>query len=420
MMLHAHRPVFSRFGIVAMLAAALLVGGCQKKPWAPDYARPLPPGAFGLRKITDPARMPDLTPVAQQVADPGFQEAAKRSLTWFGYESTQEYYPIGPISHVHARTSVFAMIELGRMEQSEALNILQNEFDVWESVGWDGSGQVLYTGYFSPVFNASLTRTGPYQHPLYTRPPDLVSDSFTGEVIGRDTANGIVAYPARQQIEADPAALGLVGRELVYLPSRLDAYIIQVNGSARLNLPDGRVMHVGYAGTNGHDYTSIGQLLIEEGKLDRNTLSLSAIRSYFRANPIELDRYISKNDRYVFFQQYDGDKWPAGSLGFKVTPMRTLATDKTIFPRGSVVFATTSFPSSTGPGMRQFDQLMLDQDTGGAIRAAGRADIYVGIGDRAEQVAGRQAAEGQLYYLLLKPERVQVWYDRMRSTGPVN
>jgi membrane-bound lytic murein transglycosylase A len=170
-------------------------------------------------------------------------------------------------------------------------------------------------------------------------------------------------------------------------------------------------MHVGYDGSNGHDYTSVSQLLIADGKLDKNHLSLPAVQSYFARHRDELDGYIWQNDRYVFFSEYNGTNWPAGSLGFSVQAGRTVATDKSVFPRGGVVLVDTQSPRGGGQG--PFRRFMLDQDTGGAIRAAGRADLYMGVGDSAEAIAGRQYAEGRLYYLFLKADRVAHWRQRM-------
>jgi membrane-bound lytic murein transglycosylase A len=402
------RMTRTRLLMLALLLTAFL-GGCHKAK--PDYARPLPPGAFGLRRITDPARMPDLSPVARQLSDRGFAEALDRSVRWFSYPSSKQFFPSGPISHVHAWTSVYALQSVGRQDPASILTALEQDFDVWESVGWDGSGEVLFTGYYSPTFRASHTKTGEFQYPLYTRPADLVTDPATGEIVGRKTQAGVVAFPGRAEIERSGM---LAGTELVYLPDKFEAYLIHVNGSAKLTMTDGSTMYIGYAGNSGHDYTSIGKLLVAEGKLDGDRLSLPAIRTYFRQHPEDLDNYIGRNERFVFFQEYDGGNWPAGSMGFRATPMRTLATDKTIFPRGSVVLLNTTIPTRSG-AEGSFDQLMLDQDTGGAIRAAGRADIYIGIGNDAENIAGRQAAPGRLYYFFLKPQRVQSWYDRMQQ-----
>ena len=383
-----------RICLAILMALTLTFVGCKKPPTLgqPNYNQSLPQGAFGLRQITDPAQMPDLQPVADQLQDPAFRQALERSLRWFPIASTKSFFPVGPISHDHAHASVYALSQIRSREQ------LQREFDVWESVGWNGQGQVLYTAYYTPAFRASPTRTGPYQYPLYKRPADLRTDPATGQVLG--------TYPTRSQLEQSGQ---LRQSELIYLPSRLDAYIIEVNGSAQLTLTNGQTVYVGYAGTNGHDYTSLGRELVRDRKLPETGATLPAIKRYFDQHPEELETYIARNDRMVFFQFYDGANWPAGSLGFQVTPMRSLATDKAIFPRGCAVLVDTTFPD----GRQSFKQLMLDQDTGGAIRAAGRADIYAGIGASAAHAAGQQKAMGQLYYLLLKPDRVPYWHNQM-------
>jgi len=399
-----------RFVTCVLMLTVAGLSGCKKPiPPEPDYGRPLPEGAFGLRRIMDPAKWPDIRPVVRQLHDGDFRAAAERSLKWYNYPSSKVHFPSGPISLDHARTSMYALLNLPR-DSSSAERQIREDFDVWESVGWDGSGAVLFTGYYSPIFKASRTRTAEFRFPVYQRPPDLVSDPVTGKTLGRQTSAGLVPYPSRAQIES---GMLLAGRELVYFTSRLDAYIVEVNGSAKLEMTDGSIMYIGYSGTNGHDYTSIGKLMVEAGVIGSNQLSLPTIRDYFTKNPNELDSYIRRNDRFVFFREYTGDLWPAGSMGFQVTPMRTLATDKDIFPRGCAVLVDTRFPAAIGD--RPFAQLMVDQDTGGAIRAAGRGDIYVGIGPQAERLAGRQTYEGKMYYLLLKPEKVQAWFERMSA-----
>ncbi len=384
----------TRLATLALLGSALL-GGCQKKAVIPDYARPLPPGQPALRLVSSEWRDQILAETAIQLPDPAFVESLGRSADWFRLPSTREHFPMEGITHEHARASVEALLDLAELTDERArASQLAADFDVYESVGYDGSGIVLFTGYFSPEFTASRSRTGPYQFPIYTRPADLVSDPTTGAVIGRQQGGRVTPYPTRQQIESQDL---LAGTELVFLPSRLDAYSIEVNGSAKLQLTDGSTMYVGYAGTNGREYTSIGRLLVADNILDANTVTMPAIRSYFQQHPRRLDDYIRQNERFVFFQEYPGTEWPAGSLGFKVTPRRSLATDKNVFPRGGAVMASTTLP-----GGNAFRQLMLDQDTGGAIRAPGRADIYFGIGGLAEDIAGKQAAEGRLFYLFLR------------------
>jgi len=407
-----------RFVFLSLIACVMLTG-C--KSVEPDYGRALKPGEPALQKL-DRSDWPDLA-VAARGVDGSLGRALQRSMDWFKKPSTEQFYPIEGITHEHAKASLYAFREALQLTTvKDFMLALEQEFDVYSSVGWDKEGTVLFTGYYSPEFRASATKTDRYRFPLYKRPSDLVSDPITGEVRGRNVAGNIVAYPKRAELEQSGMLNGL---ELVYLPSRLDAYIIEVNGSAKLTLTDGQIMHVGFAGTNGYDYTSIGRLLVERGVMKAHEVSLPSIKQYFQDKPEQLDQYIQKNDRFVFFAPYDGTEWPAGSLGFKAEPMRTLATDKDIFPRGGVLIvdvpmargtaAGTDIEPVTAGGASGGAHFMLDQDTGGAIRAPGRADIYFGIGQGAEARAGRQAHEGRLYYLFLKPERVDEWAARMRE-----
>lgn len=400
----------ARCALTAILIAAGAAGCSLFED--PEYAKPLPPGDFGLRQITDRDALPDLQPAANQLSDPGFQQAIDRSVEWFANPSTQTHFPVGPISHGHAWASVYALQQIAKHEPANPVERLRREFNVWQSVGWDGEGTVFFTGYYTPVLEASTQRTGPYQHPLYKRPDDLVTDPETGKVRGRRTEGGRVPYPTRRQITQNDL---LEGKELLWLKDRFDAYLVQVNGSAKLRLRDGSIMYVGYAGSNGRSYTSIGRLLAQDGKLDEDTLSVSKLRAYFEAHPDELEYYIQQNDRFVFFKRYSSERWPSGSIGVEVTSMRTLATDKAIFPRACPVFVRTTVPSWDGEGTQPFRQLMLDQDTGGALRAAGRADIYLGVGKQARAMAGGIAAEGAIYYLLLKRDRARVWHQRLQA-----
>lgn len=397
----------------AVAVGLLLLGGCRR-PVAPDYSRPLPPGASALKKV-DPSQWPSLSP-ALSGDRAGLAEAIDRSANWFSIASTRQFFPLDGFTHDQARASVYAFRQILQAGGAPAdiESRIRNEFDLYMSVGWNDNGVVLFTGYYTPIFTASKTRTPEYCHPLYRKPPDLEVDP-AGTVIGRRVAGQIKPYPARNQIEAYPDLLGLKGRELVWMKDKLDAYLVQVQGSAKLNLLDGSTLYIGYSASNGLEYTSVGKLLVADGKLPKDHSGLPAIRAYFAAHPGDLDVYLNRNERYVFFQEYSNQQWPAGSLGFKVTPMRSLATDKQIFPRGGVVLVSTQMPTAAG-AKQPVTQLMLDQDTGGAIRAPGRADIYVGIGEQAEQIAGRQMEEGRLYYFLLKPERIGHW---LRQVQPV-
>ena len=410
-------PPNARLVAVTLVALVVLLPACQQAPPVesdgPDYNRPLPPGEAPLRLLHDQSRWPDLHR-AYEARDAELGTALDRSIAWFSRPSARTFFPppnLEAITHRRAQASAYAFSELLREAGSASAfdQAVREQFNCYISVGYDGRGSVLYTGYFTPIFRGSRERTGTYRYPLYKRPAELVSDPRTGEPLGRRVNGEVVPWPPRAELEASGLLDGL---ELVYLADRFDAYIIHVNGSARIDLVEGGTMYVGYAGKTDAEYTGIGQVLLAEGVFTPERLSLPAIRHYFAQHPHLQNRYINRNESYVFFTEYGGDTWPSGSIGVKVAPKRTLATDKAVFPRAGVVVVDTSIPTPTGE-MRRFTQFMLDQDTGGAIRAAGRGDIYMGVGDAAGRLAGRQFAEGRLYYFFLRESYVEHWLDRM-------
>ncbi len=428
-------PRFRAVLVAASLSVTLLAGCHKPIATKPDYNHQLGPGESALRLILDPKLWPDVREGFNN-KDTNLTDALDRSIAWFARPSSKQFFPLGDVTHVRAQTSAYAFKKL--MEQSSTADdfekSLRDEFHCYTSVGFDERGSVLFTGYYSPIFKGSKTPTAQFSYPLYKKPADLAIDPVTGVVLGRKTATGYTPYPSRSELETTGVLKGL---ELVYVGSRFDQYVIQVNGSAKIELTDGSTMFIGYSGNNGHEYTGLGATLIKEGAVPADKLSLAAIREYFQGKEEQLDKYIARNERYVFFTGYDGNLWPAGSLNVKVSPFRTLATDKTIFPRGGVIMAVASIPTGHGspatkpgaplpaevipgeqremadPALANFKQFMLDQDTGGAIRAAGRSDIYMGIGGEAEHLAGAQFSEGRLYYFFLKHDRVLDWNQKM-------
>ena len=196
----------------------------------------------------------------------------------------------------------------------------------------------------------------------------------------------------------------LAGSEIVWLDDPFKVYIAHVQGSAVIRMPDGRLVTYGYAANNGHEYKSIIKQLISEGKIPAERVSLASLIDYFKANSALVRQYTQINPRFVFFRQTE-QGGPHGSLNEPVIAYRSIATDKTIFPRGALTFFTTNLPRQIGnmTYIDPFAGFALDQDAGGAIRAAGRCDVYLGIGDTAGKLAGQTYQEGRLYYLFLKP-----------------
>jgi membrane-bound lytic murein transglycosylase A len=397
--------------LTALLATVLIAIGCQQQhvespatTLSRDYARPLPAGHSPLRPVTDPQRLSAIDR-AWDEKDLFLRDAADESIAWFDKPSTLQWFPCCDIDHDQARASVAAFRQLCETapDRSAFRGELLRRFDVYESIGCDDNGTVLFTAYCSPTFRASRTRRFGFESPLYGRPADLITHPNSGEPLGRRRPDGgIDPWPSRGDIERTGM---LDGTEVVWLENPLDAYIVHVNGSAKLQMRDGSTMYLGYAGKTDRPYASLGRTLIDRGLISEGEASLQKIRRVWKTNPAAVEDAMHANESFVFFQDYDGGSWPAGSLGFPVTSRRSVATDKQIFPRGGVVLVDTTAVRFAGDPDR-FSQFMLDQDTGGAIRAPGRADLYLGTGPLAELLAGRQQNEGHLYYFFLKPREV--------------
>jgi membrane-bound lytic murein transglycosylase A len=280
---------------------------------------------------------------------------------------------------------------------------VKRDFVFYRSIGKDGKGNVLFTAYYEPMYEASRVKTEKYRYPLYQLPSNFKKWSRP--------------HPTRVQLEGRDGLLGakskLKGLELVWLSDRLDAFLAQIQGSARFALTDGTQMSIGYAAKTDYPYTSIGKELAKDGKLPLPGLTLPVMINYFVQNPWELSSYLPRNRSFVFFRKTYGA--PAvGSLGVPVTAERSIATDKSLMPPGALALIHTSLPfkgdsssqvkdnSSSQMEYRSVSRYVLDQDAGSAIKGAGRVDYFMGTGRDAGDRAGVTGSRGQLYYLLLK------------------
>jgi membrane-bound lytic murein transglycosylase A len=386
--------------VLGGVVVAGLVGCATETKARPDYSRPLPPGAPALLPLGPNDPRPDYA--ADWRNRERILPALDRSIDWSRKPSAAGHFPIAGVSHDRSVRSLTRFRELLATSTSadEFRRAVDKEFTIYKSAGWDGhGGGVLFTGYCTPILDGSRERTDVYKYPLYGLPPDLVKDK-EGKILGQKLADGSTSptYPDRKAIDQGGLLAGK-GLEVAWMKDPLDAYIAHVNGSAVVKLPDGSLYRLGYAGQNGREYTSLRKELVRDGKMSESSANLVTMRDWANKNPNEVPKYLARNERYVFFTPIEGN--PRGSLNVEVTAERSLATDKSLSPRGAVVFVDTKIGNERSAGKR-FSQFMLDQDTGGAIRTAGRADIYLGTGPSAERLAGTTQAEGQLYYLFLK------------------
>ena len=267
----------------------------------------------------------------------------------------------------------------------------------------------LFTGYYEPELRGSLIRQGAYQTPLYALPDDLVSvdlglfrEALAGQrLAGRVEDGRLVPYAPR----ADIARNGLATAEpLVFIDDPADAFFLQVQGSGRIVLEDGRVLRAAYAGQNGHPYTAIGAVLIRRGALTRENVSMQSIRAWLTAHPDEAPALLDENASYVFFSLQpldDPSQGPRGSQGVPLTAEASIAVDTGRHPLGAPLWIETTAPASaeTAPD-EMFHRLLIAQDTGGAIRGSLRGDVFWGFGEAAGHIAGRMRGMGSMTVLL--------------------
>ncbi|MFP3928016.1 MAG: murein transglycosylase A, partial [Desulfobacteraceae bacterium] len=342
------------------------------------------------------------------------EQAVNRNLKYLDRLGPDHVFYYGedkvPCKRVIETQKAFLDILSLRPDPEELNRLIRENFSVYRATGRKGSRSVLFTGYFEPVYKGSLARAGDYQYPLYRKPGDLLRvdlSPFGPDLEGRQIRarmeeDKLLPYYTRREIDHFGVLKGR-GLELAWLRDPLDAAFLHIQGSGRILLPHGEALSVGYAETNGRPYRSIGRYMIERGLIPREEMSMQAIRSYLDEHPEQQRQILNYNPSYIFFKVKENG--PLGNINVQLTPERSVALDSELFPRGSLCLVSTKKPTVRDgeiESWRNFSRFMLNQDTGGAIRGAGRADIFWGRGDYAELAAGCMKHQGELYILLLK------------------
>ena len=344
------------------------------------------------------------------------EEALTRNLEYLRNVSADHSFEYGPDSYscrdvVHSQEAILSLLSMN-LDPKEFRKRLKKEFRIYRASGRAGNSNVLFTGYFEPVYPARLHPDDTFRHPIYRKPEDLVkidlslfSEEFKGKsIVARIEGKRVIPYYSRRQIAMEKA---LEGRnlEIAWLKDPLDVAFLQIQGSGRLEMEDGGALSVGYAEKNGHPYRSIGRYLLDRGLLRKEDVSMQSIRKYLSDHPEIVDEVLNFNPSYVFFRSL-GDGPILGSLNVPITAGRTVALDSRLFPPGALAFIKTKKPRVNDQGemvgWEDFSRFVVNQDTGGAIRGAGRADLFWGRGPYAELAAGHMRHEGELYVLIKK------------------
>lgn len=303
--------------------------------------------------------------------------------------------------------------EISKLPKEEFLSRLDSDFVVYESKNENNGA--LITGYYTPVLKGSFTKTAKYNVPLYPLPKDLITADLkkfptansVRDISGKVENKELVPYYTREEIEKGV----LKEKPLLYLDSKVDAFFLEIQGSGIVEI-DGKKYYIGYAGKNGHPYTSIGKVITEEKLMNSDKINMQTIKEFLDSNETMRDYVLSKNKSFVFFKinQKEGI---FGNISVPLTAKESVAMDSELLPRGALAYIKTEVPKKIN-GLavvprnerEPFEKFFMIQDTGGAIRGGGRVDIYFGEGEEALFYAGQTASKGEVYLIVAKKEKL--------------
>jgi membrane-bound lytic murein transglycosylase A len=274
--------------------------------------------------------------------------------------------------------------------------------------GNNGQPEGLFTGYYVPELKGARTKTARFRVPIYRLPDDLVTadlglfkEELKGQRIAGKVEKGkLKPYDSRAEIER--GALAGKGLEILYVDDPVDAFFLHIQGSGRVVLEEGGAITIGYAGANGRPYVAIGRALVQNGAMDKDSVTMQSIRAWLAAHPGEAEKTMEANPSYVFFRELPGTS-VVGAAGVDLTPGRSLAVDRRFVPYGVPLWLQSQ---GGGPDAAALRRLMVAQDTGGAITGPVRGDVFWGFGHEAGERAGRMKDAGRYFLLLPKPAEV--------------
>lgn len=379
-------------GVLSLLGAVMILGGCSSPPPASPPPLPAKPSVQSLKSST--TTMPTLapnsltpnqarpTPVGVDKAKPVWIAASWNDLPGWSSESMSDVW--AALLHGCERpTNVFMRLctqlrPLSIADEAEQRLFLMTNLQPYKVLNASGDSSGLLTGYFEPVFNASRIKKAGFEFPLYAP---------TAEILNVKASHS--KWFSRQEIETSPLAQeALKGQEIAWMADPLDVLILQIQGSGRLNITENdgsqRWVKVVYAASNEQPYQSIGRYLLDHAEI--TDASWPGIKAWTLKNPDRLKSLLWVNPRYVFFKEEpleNMDLGPKGAQGLALTPGRSVAVDPQYIPYGTALWLV-----SDGPTL-QLRKWVMAQDTGNAISGPLRVDFFVGTGGQAGEVAGR-------------------------------
>jgi membrane-bound lytic murein transglycosylase A len=299
----------------------------------------------------------------------------------------------------------------GEPDPEKRRRMIAEQFDAYARSETGGSASI--TGYYQPVLKASRTKSDEFKWPIYRLPDDLVtadlglfhSDLKGRKITGRVENKKLLAYYDRAAIDGGGALAGR-GLEIAWVADPFDLFILHVQGSGVAEFEDGSRIYVNYSAVNGHAYQSVGRILVETGEIPKEAQSITAIKKWLDAHPDKAGWLLHQNKSYVFFREMNDG--PFGSTGAKLVSGRSAAFDPAFFPEGATAWMVVNLPEivdGEALGYKKTARFVFNHDRGGAIKGPGRADLFVGQGKAAGDMAGYMKQEGSVFFLIKKGDK---------------
>jgi len=324
------------------------------------------------------------------------QESSYSSLpNWESENYDEVLYSFMNNCRAKKSTDIYHNLCLKSQNIKDAKTFIESNFTPYMIHSSDKEKESILTGYYEPELRGSLSKSEIYKYPIYETPKDLVTVDLSSiypdlknyRLRGRLDGNRLVPYYSRAELNS----VDINADVICYCDSKIDKFFLEVQGSGRVTLDSGETIFIGFGNQNGHKYSSIGKYLVQSGEISKEDISLQTIREWFDLNPTRVDEVLNHNSSVVFFAKRD--KAATGSLGLVLTPLRSIAVDRRYIPLGSMVYMSAK---------NSYEKVVFAQDTGGAIKGSVRADMFLGFGKSAGEIAGELKAPLKLWILLPK------------------
>ena len=393
--------------ILILLLTILLFQGCSKE--APKPLEPIPLEVITESNATIPFCDENLTKLNE--ASIMFDDLPNTYLVKSNFDELpnwhEEDYKEALSNFLNScKTKKTRKLYKGTCKEAalatDAKLFMQKKFYPYKINTKDGKKEGLLTGYYEPHLRGSLKRTKKYKYPIYQTPQDLIIVDLSSiypklknyRLRGKLDGNRLVPYDTRKESNSKH----IPAKVICFTDSKIDLFFLEIQGSGRVKLKNGETIFVGYANQNGHRYRAIGKYLVKIGALKLKDVSLQTIRAWLDKNPKRISEVLNYNKSVVYFEQRQNPA--SGSLGLCLTPERSIAVDRRYIPLGSMLYLNADIKD------KNISKIVLAQDTGGAIKGAIRADMFLGYGKQAMNTAGKLKSPLKLWILLPKSKKI--------------